>query len=156
MTSPIKPMKLEVTTRIRQVLTKTRTPQQVEAIDLRSFRFCYAPCLNTIGFTDAEGNWHDVSSCDRGIGPVGWRILQAVQLNAGVGVNKNTLIELTGLSNLKNRGVLTQRIKALRTAFGEDKSTERLIVTSNMGEFTVMWPKSATWIWVTPIPNSIP
>jgi hypothetical protein len=66
------------------------------------------------------------------------------------------LIELTGLYNLKNKGVLTQRIKALRAVFGEDKTTERLIVTSNNGEFTVMWPKWASWIWVIPIPNSIP
>jgi hypothetical protein len=156
MKTEMKPMKLEVTTRRRQLVTKSLTPEQVEPIDLKSFHFCYATCLDTISYKDADGIWIDIGSQAKGIGPVGWLILQAIQLNAGIGLNKKTLIELTGLYNLKNKGVLTQRIKALRAVFGEDKTTERLIVTSNNGEFTVMWPKWASWIWVIPIPNSIP
>jgi hypothetical protein len=156
MKTQIKPMKLEVTTHRRQVVTKSLTPEKVEAIDLESFHFCYAPCLGTIGYQDVDRNWHDIKSQKKGIGPVGWKILQAIQLNAGIGLNKKTLIELTGLHNLKNKGVLTQRIKALRAVLGENKTTERLIITSSNGEFTMMWPKCASWIWVIPIPNTVP
>jgi hypothetical protein len=147
-----KKVRFDVTTYKKELTVKSLSLEHVTSIDLKSFHFCYAPCFNTLGYKNTKGNWVDISSLEKGIGPVAWPILQAIQLNAGIRLNKKILIELTGFSNLNNDGVLVQRIKALRTVFGEDKTTERLIITSKNGEFTAMWPKQATWIWIMPIP----
>jgi len=148
-----KPLKFELTTWKREKMTtKSLTLKQVQAINLQAFCFCYAICLGVLGYRDSKGNWHDINSQDRGLGPIAWTILQALQWNAGVGLDKKTMIELTGLSNLGKKGVLAQRIRALRVMFAETKETERLLVTSTNGGFTVTWPKEASWIWVVPVP----
>ena len=146
-------VRFEVTTWKREKMTtRSLTLKQVQAINLRAFCFCYAVCLRVLGYQDSKGIWQDINSKNKGIGPNCWQILQALQLNAGVGLDKGTLIELTGLWNLDKKGVLAQRIRALRAAFGETKETERLIITSTNSGFTVMWPKKSSWIWVILLP----
>lgn len=136
----------------KDITTKSLSRTETEAIGLKSFDCCFAKCLDTEGYKDRKGQWHDFKDQNKGIGPdVGLKILQAIQLNPGIGLDKKTLAAITGLAHLTRDGILAARIHALRKAFGESKKSEHFIQTSDNGSLTLMWPKELTWIWVVPL-----
>lgn len=138
----------------KDTTVKSLTRKELDSIDLKSFDCTSARCVGVEGFKNAKSVWCPM---ERTLCWTHLRILQAIQLNAGTGLDKMALSDLTGIHELPVIGYLPPRIWVLRQAFGETKKTQRLILTPDNGELWLMWPRDKTWIWVEIIrPESKP
>jgi hypothetical protein len=132
--------------------TKYMSRQELASLGLHSRDCCLANCIGVEGYKDREGRWHDFDDQQKGIGhDVCRKILENIQFNPGIALDKDMLVSLTGHPQLTRKGILPPRIHALRKAFGESKESQYFIHTSKKSPLKVMWPKERTWIWVVPV-----
>jgi DNA-binding response OmpR family regulator len=119
------------------------------AIDPASVDHYQAACRGLLAFRTATGDWEKYEEKWPKLGPVGLRVLHALQLNPGDFLCPSEIAALTGWRSLERNGALTALIMRLRKAHKEQGQAEPwFIETKTAGGYGVRWPKDRTWMWI--------
>ena len=140
----------EVTTYNGQTTsTNTMTREQAMAINPQSVHYFLSCALGIWGFRAADGNWVEHRGSDwPGLGQVGIRMIQALQLNPAEFLTPTEIADITGRSRLGDNKALSARLMALRKAHGESFKKPHFFLSRRDGGFAIAWNPQSTWMWV--------
>ena len=118
-------------------------------IDARAYDHLLDLSSGTYGFKTENGEWVQRPIDGSGLGKLGLRVIQALQLHPGVFLRPREIADLVGNSNLQRRhNALAARLKAIRAAHDESGDRPRLFLTRRNGGYALQWPAEFSWIWV--------
>jgi hypothetical protein len=131
----------------RAIDVNTVTREQALAIDPRSVDYHLSLSLGKLAFRTADGRWIERRGADwQGLGDVGIRIIQALQLNPGEWLTPAQVADITGRDSLDDSKVLSARLLALRNIHGESFKQPHFFLSRKAGGFSIAWSPDRTWM----------
>lgn len=135
----------------KEVIARTMTQEEAEAIDPKAFDHFMSTASGVMGFRASDGQWVDYDKKWPRMGRVTTDLLRALQLNPGVFLTPAELEKLTGHTSLGENSALAARVHSLRETH-HDKE-QRFIETNTQNGYRLRWPKERTWLWIDRIPS---
>lgn len=129
-----------------EVVARTIDREGLEALDPQQFDHFIATHIGVFAFRNELGRWIEYSQTWPRLGPVGIKVIRALQLNPGDFLTPRDIAELTSYDSLRQNENLAARICAIRKSHQD--TSERFFETRRAGGYAVRWQAERTWVWV--------